>query len=34
VNELALKGGIPFARLEAKPEAIRDNLKNLIAHPF
>jgi len=25
---------LPFTRLEAKPEALRDNLKSLIAYPF
>jgi len=25
---------LPFTRLEAKPEAYRDNLKSLVAYPF
>lgn len=33
INEL-IQMGSAFTRLEAKPEAIRDNLKNMLENPY
>ena len=34
LNPQLITFDLPFTRLEAKPEAFRDNLKSLVAFPF